>query len=94
MGKNIATGNRVRMYTKVSDAETASASLTVRISYRPQGGNWTTRIATYDAPNNYWYVSWTIPEDADLGLYDVKVNVSDGNGGSATATELGEYNII
>ena len=90
----IGTGNRVRMYTRVSDAETASASLTVNISYRPQGGNWTTRAATYDAPNNYWYVSWTIPEGADPGLYDVKVDVSDGKGGSATATELGEYNVI
>jgi hypothetical protein len=82
------------MYTKVSDAETASASLTVSISYRPQGGDWVTAAATYSAPNNYWYVSWAIPEGAVLGLYDVKVDVSDGKGGSASATELGEYNVI
>jgi hypothetical protein len=52
-GKNIATGNKVRMYTKVSDAETASASLTVSISYRPQGGDWVTAAATYSAVGRY-----------------------------------------
>ena len=81
------------MYTKVSDAETASSALTVSISYMPQGGSWTTEPATYYAALDYWYYEWTIPGGADLDLYDVKVDVSDGDGGAGTVTELGEFTV-
>ncbi len=50
----IARGGTVRMYTKVSDTETASSALNVSISYMPQGGSWTTESATYYANLDYW----------------------------------------
>ena len=90
----IGIGSTVHMYTHVTDNETDSASLTVNIRYRRQRGKWTTVAASYSAPNNYWYVDWSIPGGADLGLYDVKVDVFDGDGSSATATDPGEYDVI
>lgn len=93
-GGEIATGCRVRMYTRVSDAETPASDLTVTISYRPQGGDWTTEEASYNAMWDYWYVDWVIPGDAVTGLYDVKVDVADPHGGYGTLTELGEFTVI
>jgi hypothetical protein len=112
----IGRGGKVRMYTNVIDAETASADLIVTIRYRPQRRKWITAAATYSAPDDiryrpqrrkwitaaatysapddYWYVDWVIPEGAVLGLYDVKVRVSDGDRGSAKAAERGEYEVI
>ncbi len=82
------------MFAQITDTETAQADLTVSISYRPKGGSWTTVPATYHVTGDYWYVNWVIPGGATPGLDDVKVDVSDGDGGSATATELGEYEVV
>ena len=79
------------MYSRITDAETASADLdTVDISYMPQGGSWTTVSATYNPTYNYWYVDWVIPGGASLDIYDVKVDVSDGDGGTDSKTDIGE----
>jgi hypothetical protein len=91
----IHAGGTVRMYTKVLDAETPSSGLAVTISYRPQGGSWTVAAPpTYNVAWSYWSSDWTIPGGAVTGLYDVKVDVSDGGGGSASYFELGEFTVV
>ena len=92
-GGEVSTGCRVRMYSRVGDLETPASDLNVSISYRPQGGGWTTEAAAYHAGSNYWYVDWDIPEEAAPGLYDIKVDVEDPHGGTASSTELGEFTI-
>jgi len=93
-GGEIDRGGLVRLYSGVSDVETASSDLSVDISYRPQGGDWTTVGATYSAYWGYWYYDWVIPGDATLGLYDVKVDAEDPDGGFSSMTELGEFEVI
>ena len=82
------------MYSRVGDAETLSSELTVSISYRPQGGEWTTEAATYNVVWDYWGIDWVIPGDAVPGLYDVRVDVEDPSGGSVSSTELGEFTVM
>ncbi|MFX0207958.1 MAG: M6 family metalloprotease domain-containing protein, partial [Candidatus Hodarchaeota archaeon] len=48
-GGTIERGGFVRMHSQVSDPETASQDLLVNVSYRVQGGDWTTKQATYKA---------------------------------------------
>ena len=93
-GADIQRGKTVFMYSQISDAETPSNQLTVSISYRLQGGGWTTASATYSPGGGYWYVDWVVPGGAAAGLYDVKVEVSDPNGGSASSTQTGRFNIV
>jgi hypothetical protein len=90
-GGTIARGNKVRMCSRVSDPETASSELSVNVSYRVQGGSWITESAIYRADVDYWYVDWVIPFDAATGLYDVKIDVMDSDGGVNTYTEMGEF---
>jgi hypothetical protein len=92
-GGIIETGSQIRMWSEVGDAETPSSDLTVYISYRPQGGEWTTEAATYNDVWDFWLVFWDIPEDAETGLYDIKVDVEDLDGGSVSSTELGEFSV-
>jgi hypothetical protein len=65
----------------------------VRLSYRPQGGAWVTQPAFYSPLYNTWSIYWTIPEDASTGLYDVKIDVSNPTGGSASNMTLGQFNL-
>jgi len=82
------------MYPLVSDARTESSSLTVAISYKPEGGaSWTTETASYYAADDYFYHDWVIPGGAETGLYDVKVEVWDSDGGYSTKTETREFNV-
>ena len=56
--------------------------------------NWTNATGNWYANyGGYWYVDWVIPGSATTGLYDVIVEVSDSDGGSASVNELGEFNI-
>jgi hypothetical protein len=93
-GGDVARGKTLRIYSGVSDAETPSQDLTVSISYRPQGGEWTTTQASYNPTWDYWYIDWTIPGGATLGLYDVKVDASDPNGGSVSSTVLSQFKVV
>jgi len=93
-GGTIEQGEVVRMYSQVSDVETTSWDLSVNVSYRVQGGDWVTEAATYKADKDFWYMDWTIPMDAPVGLYDVKVDVKDPDGGTESLTELGEFEVI
>jgi hypothetical protein len=91
---NITRGKTVRIYTRVSDAETDVSSLWVRIKYRVQGGSWVTVTPTYHVISDQWRFEWSIPLDAELGLYDVKVVVKDPDGGRAVKIEKGEFEIV
>jgi hypothetical protein len=96
-GGSIATGSTVRMYTGVSDLETASNLLTVQISYKPHSsGSWTTITSTtwLSLYGGYWYYDWVIPGSATLGSYDVKVDVSDPSGGSASNTVSNSFTVV
>jgi hypothetical protein len=93
-GGTINRGDTVRMYSNISDVESASSALDVNISYRLQGGSWTTETATYRVDKNYWYIDWLIPIDATPGLYDVKVDVEDPDGGVNSSIETGEFNVV
>jgi hypothetical protein len=93
-GGDAPRGRTLRMYSRISDAETPSSGLTVSVSYRRQAGSWTTVPASYNPGQDYWYVDWTISGDAQLGLYDVKVDVIDPNGGSASTTVLNQFNVV
>ncbi len=93
-GGNVLYGETIRLYTQISDANTASKNLKVNISYRPQGGSWTTPVASYDPTYDYWYVDWSIPLNATAGLYDVKVDVTNGAGVSSTSTIVGRFNMV
>ena len=64
------------------------------ISYRPEGGSWVDRAASYYSAGDYWIVDWVIPSYADLGPYDLKVEVWDEDGGFASRTELGKFNVV
>ena len=78
---------------KAVDLETDNSALSVTISYG-QGDVWTSpEVATYSIPKDEWSVYWTIPGDAALGLYDVKVEVTDGDGGSFTLEDTGEFDV-
>ncbi len=90
-GGNITLGKTVRIYTRVSDAETDASSLWVRIKYRVQGGSWITGTPIYSLNKNTWRLIWDIPLDAELGLYDVKVVVKDLDGGRSVKIEKGEF---
>ncbi|PVX23189.1 MAG: hypothetical protein CW691_11345, partial [Candidatus Bathyarchaeum sp.] len=91
---SINRGERVHIYTFVSDNETPSDQLTVTIKYKAQTDpTWTETTATWEPTYNYWYYDWTIPEDATLGLYDVMIEVTDEDNDSTTSTEYGEFNI-
>lgn len=87
-------GSKVRLYTRVSDLETSVSSLSVSISYKPQGGEWTTEAATYRYKSDWWYLDWVISMDAVTGLYDIKADVEDPDGGYSTKTETGEFRIV
>ena len=94
-GGLINTGQSVRIFTDISDVETASDVLDVTIGYRVEGGDWTSVAASWESLyGGYWYYDWVIPGGASGGLYDVKVDVLDGSGGSASATELGEFTVV
>jgi V8-like Glu-specific endopeptidase len=93
-GGEVSSGSIIRLYSQVSDAETPASDLTVTISYRPQGGSWTTEAAAYCATWNFWYYDWSIPGDATPGLYDAKVDVADPQGGSSSSTELGRFKVV
>jgi hypothetical protein len=93
----ISRGATVRMFTGVRDSETASSLLSVTIKYKAQaGGEWTNITSTLWEPlyGGYWYYDWVVPGTASTGLYDVTITVSDGNGGSASATETGEFTVV
>ena len=92
-GGNVSTGKTFKIYTQVSDAKTASANLTVAISYRPKGGSWTTPAASYNPVYDYWYINWTIPSNATTGSYDVGVDVANQDHRSTTSTISNAFNI-
>jgi hypothetical protein len=92
-GGSVDQGIKIRLYARVSDAETDSSELTVRMFYRRQGGSWTEIAPVYHVTYDYWYYNWDIPGDAVPGLYDVKVDVEDPSGGSAMLTEMGEFSV-
>ena len=92
-GDTISAGKTLRIYYGISDSETPTADLTVKISYGPTGGSLTEQSATYFSTWNYFYYDWVIPSSTTLSLYDVKVEVSDGNGGSATLTTTGSFSV-
>jgi hypothetical protein len=94
---SINTGQYVRMFADVSDAETASSGLTVYISYKAESDlSWTGPVLASWEPlyGGYWYYDWVIPGGASAGLYDVQVEASDGVGGSVLATEFGEFIVV
>ena len=93
-GGEVDTGSKVLLYSRIGDAETSASDLTVYISYRPQGGGWTTEAATYNDAWDYWRIDWVIPGDAVPGLYDVKVDAEDPDEGSTSSTELGEFTVM
>ena len=94
-GGTIARGKTITILTQVSDPETAASELNVNISYRPQGGSWISGTPVIDhETSNYWYYNWDIPMDADLGLYDIKIDVEDPDGGTTTDTDTGEFQVI
>ena len=64
------------------------------ISYRPSLGSWTEVVAEFNSKWDYWYIDWTIPGGADLGMYDVKVDVDDGDGGIVSRTDTDKLNVI
>jgi subtilisin family serine protease len=88
-------GETVRILTIATDAETSTDELTVTIGYKAQADTtWTNVTASWESVwGEYWYIDWLIPGGATAGLYDVMVQVSDGDGGSAIATETGEFNV-
>jgi len=93
-GGSISTGQRVRIYTGVSDVETSSDLLDVTISYRVEGGGWTGVSGVWlSLYGGYWYVDWVIPGSATTDLYNVMVEVSDGAGGYASVIEYGEFTV-
>lgn len=92
-GGEVQQGHNVRIYTRVSDNETLTQSLNVEIRYRPPGGVWTTNTATYNESKNYFYYDLDTTS-IELGMYDVKVRVSDLEGRHVSKTELGEFDII
>jgi hypothetical protein len=91
---SVSRGANVRIYTYVTDAETASSQLAVSIKYRAPGAGWVTVSPQWESGGGYWYYDWLVPTSATLGLYDVSVEVSDGSGGSASVTELGEFTVV
>jgi uncharacterized repeat protein (TIGR02543 family) len=93
---SIYRGNKVRIYSWVSDLETPVADLSVTIKYKAQSDTEWTEVPGLFEPvyNQYYYCDWTIPAGASLGLYDVEVVVDDGDGGVASETELGEFNVV
>ena len=93
-GGEVQTGGSVQLQTRVSDLETPTTSLSVTISYRPQGGTWTSKTTFYNSIYNFWYYDWNIPGDAAPGLYDVKVDVEDLDGGLTTSTKLGVFTVV
>jgi hypothetical protein len=92
---SINTGEKVRIYTGITDAETSSDLLSVTISYKAHVDlDWTVVSAQWESNyGGYWYYDWTIPGGATTGLYDVMVEVSDGDGGTASVTEYGEFTV-
>jgi hypothetical protein len=91
---SINRGDTVRIYTGVSDLETPSDQLTVIIKYKAQSDpSWTNVSTQWNPTWSYWYYDWVIPAGATSGLYDVTVEVSDGNGGSALVIEIGEFTV-
>ena len=94
LGEDVERGSTVKLYSRINDLETPSDALTVYISYKNPSGTWTRELASYYAPSNYWYYDWVIPFDAELGLYDVRVEASDLDGGSAEEIETSEFNVI
>jgi hypothetical protein len=92
---SVGVGVRVRMYTGVTDAETASDQLAVNISYKAQADLvWTVVSAQWEPYYGYWYYDWVIPGGVSPGLYDIRVGASDGNGGSVLVTEYGEFTVV
>jgi uncharacterized repeat protein (TIGR02543 family) len=93
---SINTGEMVRIFAGVSDAETSSDLLSVTISYKAQADSDWTAVSAQWQPHygGYWYYDWTIPGGATTGLYDVMVEVSDGDDGTASVSEYGEFTVV
>ncbi len=85
----------IMVRTGVSDVETPASGMTsVEISFKPQSsGSWTTRTASYSS-SGHWYIDETLSISADLGLYDVRVDVTDPDAGVGTKTDTGEFTVI
>ena len=81
-GAAVSQGEKLFLRTVVSDRETPSSGLSVDIGLRLQGGTWIFKEATYETSQDYWYIYWNIPIDAELGLYDVRVDASDPHDGT------------
>jgi hypothetical protein len=92
-GGNVKKDKTLRIYSGVSDGETPSIGLTVTTSYRLQGGSWVSSAAFYNQGQGYWYVDWTIPGDAAIGLYDVRVVAGDPDGGSVMRVDAGKFRV-
>ena len=93
IGGNIATGKTLRIYSWVSDADTAQADLAVSISYRPSGGSWVPVSPSYESTQGYWYYDWAIPSGTAMGLYDIQVDVVDPDGGTVSSTTMDAFNL-
>jgi len=93
-GHIIIAGKTLRIYTGVSDADTPPADLTVKISYGPSGGSLTEKTGAYFSAWDYFYYDWVIPIDAATGIYDVKVNVTDPNGGTASSSQTDMFEVV
>jgi uncharacterized repeat protein (TIGR02543 family) len=94
---SIRTGESIRIFSGVLDAETVSSGLTVHISYKAQSdSSWTGPILASWEPlyGGYWYYDWSIPSGASVGLYDVKVEASDPDGGSASLTGTNMFTVV
>ena len=68
-GGSVTVRHTVRIY-----ADILNPFIPVNISYRFSGGPWITDVVKYEPTFNYYYIDWTIPDNATLGFYDVKVD--------------------
>jgi lysophospholipase L1-like esterase len=94
-GEEISRGHSIRIYTRIAAPSLTSSSLTVFISYKPEGTiSWTRKQASYFTSEDNWYIDWMIHSGIKTGLYDIKVEVNDKNGRSDKLIETGKIKIV
>jgi len=83
-GGQVAEGDQIRIIAYVSNPVEP-----VSISYGPSGDPMTTVTASYQSTWNYYYIDWTIPSGATLGLYDVQVD-----SGTTSTTKSERFEVV
>lgn len=91
----VIRGNPITIYCNVSDLETPEANMSVNISVKHNSSEIWNIFENISASwsGEDWYITWSVPSDAQTGYYTVKCDAVDEDNDTGTSTSINLFQV-